>query len=115
MFVGGQVISMPRSTQRLCTASTSSTHIDIQTPFSSASFELGLNCIGKPVLPRPPCPPSQRKISDLSQQTPPNVGGLPQSQPFCQPSFSNHSKLCLMLETFKIGVRRSTFMAPVAP
>src|SRR5262245_7840461 len=100
MFVGGQVISMPCSRQRLCTASTSSTHIDIQTPFSSASLEFGPNVIGNPVLPRPPCPPSQRKISELSQQTPPNVGGLPQSHPFCQPSFSNHSKLLRMSETF---------------
>ena len=36
---------------------------------------------------------------------PATFGGVPQSQAFCQPSFSNHSKLCLRLETFKIGVR----------
>ena len=41
----------------------------------------------------------------MIEQTPPNVGGLSHSHPFCQPSFSNQAKLCVTLETFKMGVR----------
>jgi hypothetical protein len=65
----------------------------------------GPNVFGNPVRPRPPCPPSHKKISESSQHTPPNVGGVPQSHAFFQPSFSNHSKLCFKSETFRIGVK----------
>src|SRR5215468_3458972 len=61
--------------------------------------------------PRAPCAPWQRKISNLPLHTPPNVGGSPQSQPFCQPSFSNHKKLSTIFETFSIGVSPSIFIA----
>src|SRR4051794_1600820 len=74
----------------------------IQTPLSPAS-----PCplvVGRPLLPRPPCAPWQRKISHSPEQTAPKVGGLPQSKPFVQPSFSNQAKLSMMSETFRIGV-----------
>ena len=32
------------------------------------------------------------------------MGGLPQSKPFVQPSFSNQAKLSTISETFRIGV-----------
>src|SRR5262249_33799568 len=38
------------------------------------------------------------------EQTEPNVGGLPQSKPLVQPSFSNQAKLSMMSDTFRIGV-----------
>src|SRR5262245_44493701 len=60
--------------------------------------------------PREPCAPRQRKISTWPAPTAPNVGGVPQSQSFRQPSFSNQSKLAVMSETFRIGVRLETFM-----
>src|SRR5262245_48240571 len=104
MSVGGHVISRPCSRHCLWTASTSSTHMEIHTPLSPVSFPPRLNVILSSPLPRPPCAPWQRKISQSPEQTPPNVGGLPQSQAFCHPSFSNHAKLCWMSETLSIGV-----------
>ena len=55
------------------------------------------------LLPRPPCPFWQRKISQEPEQTPPKLGGVPQSQAFSHPSFSNQAKLAWMSETFRIG------------
>src|SRR5262249_52159009 len=104
MSVGGQVISKPCSRQRRCTASTSSTHIDIHTPLSAESSPSGPNVILRELLPRPPWAFWQRKISQSPEQTPPNVGGLPQSHPFFHPSFSNQAKLCWIFETLRIGV-----------
>ena len=37
--------------------------------------------------------------------TAPKVGGLPQSNPFCQPSLWNQAKLSAMSETLRIGFR----------
>src|SRR5712672_3165535 len=100
---------------RRWTASTSSTHIDIQTPLSPLSSPLGPNVIREAPLPRPPCPSSHRNISQVPEQTPPNVGGCPQSHPFVHPSFSNHLKLCWMLETFKMGVSLFAFILSSLP
>src|SRR3989442_3803812 len=85
-------------------ASTSSTQIDIQTPLSAVSSPSGPKVICTPPLPRPPWAPWHRKTSHSPEQTPPKVGGLPQSQPFFHPSFSNQRKLSVMSDTFKIGV-----------
>src|SRR6516164_3420969 len=87
-------------------ASTSSTHMDIHTPLSPHSSPEGPNVILCSPLPRPPCPPSQRKISHSPEQTPPKVGGVPHSQALIQPSFSNQAKLCWIFDTFRIGFRR---------
>src|SRR5262245_15869831 len=84
--------------------STSSTQIDIQTPLSAVSSPSGPNVAFTPPLPRPPCAPSQRKISHFPERTHPNVGGSPQSQIFSQPSFANHAKLSPRLATLRIGV-----------
>ena len=46
----------------------------------------------------------------FSTAPPPKSGGSPQSQPFFQPSFSNQAKLSSMLDTLRIGIRRSTFL-----
>src|SRR5215475_13095149 len=62
-------------------------------------------------LPRPPCAPSQRKISHSPEPTAPNVGGVPQSQHFFQPHFSNHAKLAAISVTFRIGVIALAFIA----
>src|SRR5262245_13068356 len=105
MLVGGQVTSRPCARHRWWTASTSSTQIDIHTPLSAHSSPSGPNVILISLLPRPPCPPSHRKISNSPEQTAPNVGGSPQSQAFFHPSFSNHAKLSWMFETFRIGVK----------
>src|SRR5882762_1125741 len=53
-LVGGQVISIPCSRQCWWMASTSSTQIDIQTPWSSPSA--GPLVVVRSLLPRPPCP-----------------------------------------------------------
>src|SRR4249920_2069084 len=100
MSVGGQGTSSPCSTHRRWTASTSSTQIDIQAPLSDVSSPSGPNVALTPPWPRPPCAPSQRKISQCPEQTPPKVGGSPQSQPFSQPSFSNQRKLSARFDTF---------------
>src|SRR4030095_607660 len=97
---------------RWCSASTSSTQIDIHTPLSEVSSPSGPNVETSAPLPRPPWPSWQRKISHWPEQTPPNVGGVPQSQPFVQPSFSNHAKLSRMFETLRIGVSLRAFMGP---
>src|SRR5688572_24667377 len=84
--------------------------MDIQAPLSPVSSPFGPNVLLCAPLPRPPCAPSHRKISQSPEQTPPNEGGLPQSQAFVHPSFSNHAKLCSMFETFRIGVKRLAFI-----
>src|SRR5262245_30695032 len=85
-------------------ASTLSTQIEIHTPLSAVSSPSGPNVILTALLPRPPCPFSHRKISQSPAQTPPKEGGLPQSQAFFHPNFSNQAKLCCMSETFNMGV-----------
>jgi hypothetical protein len=104
MSVGGKTTSSPSATHCLCTSSTSATHTDIQTPLSVVSSPSGPNVELFAPLPRPPCAPRQRKISHSPDPTAPNVGGVPQSQHFFQPHFSNHAKLSAMSDTFKIGV-----------
>src|SRR6476659_6934409 len=99
---------MPCSRQWRLMASTLSTHIDIHTPFFSSSSPP--NVVGMSLLPRPPCPSWQRKISQLPEQTPPNVEGVPQSHPFFHPSRSNQAKLSSMLETLRMGVIRCASM-----
>ena len=47
-----------------------------------------------------------QEISHSPEQTPPKPGGVPHSQPFVHPSFSNQAKLCCISETFRIGVSR---------
>jgi hypothetical protein len=54
--------------------------------------------------------PWHRKISHVPEPTAPNVGGVPQSQYFFHPHFSNHAKLAAMSETFNIGVRPCAIM-----
>src|SRR5262245_17657154 len=108
-FVGGMVTSIPSSRQCRWTASTSSTQIDIQTPLSPASPWPFV--VGSATLRPPPCAPWHRKISHSPEQTDPNVGGLLQSKPFFQPSFSNQAKLSTMSETFRIGVTAFASMA----
>jgi len=63
-------------------------------------------------LPRPPWPRTQRKISHSPDPPAPKVGGVPQSQHFLQPHFSNHAKLAEMSDTFSIGVTCFAFMPP---
>jgi hypothetical protein len=62
---------------------------------------------------RPPWAPWQRKTSHAPEQTAPNVGELPQSKPFVQPSLSNQAKLSAISETFKIGVNECASMIVV--
>ena len=112
MSVGGHVISRPCSTQRRCTASTSSTQIDIHAPLSAASSPSGPNVRSTALRPLPPWPSWHRKISHSPEQTPPNVGGVPQSQPFFHPRRSNHAKLSWMSETFRMGVSPLASMYP---
>src|SRR5580704_11711527 len=112
MFVGGKVTSNPAATHCLWTSSTSSTHTDIHTPLSAVSSPSGPNVKIFAPLPRLPCPPRQRKISHSPEPTDPNVGGVPQSQHFFQPHFSNHAMLATMSETFKIGVTCLAYIAP---
>src|SRR5215467_7822211 len=104
------VMSRPASTQTLCTASTSSTQTDIQTPLSIESSSTPENVVRFAPLPRPPWAPRHRKISHLPEHTAPNVAGVPQSQPFCQPHFSNHANVATRSETLRIGVRPLAFM-----
>src|SRR5579863_352058 len=104
MSVGGKTTSRPAATHCRWTASTSSTQTDIQAPWSAVSSPSGPKVEVLVPLPRPPCPPWQRKISHLPDPTAPNAGGVPQSQHFLQPHFSNQAKLAPMSETFKIGV-----------
>src|SRR5881396_1649293 len=61
-------------------------------------------------LPRPPCAPWQRKISHSPDPTAPKVGGVPQSQHFRHPHFSNHAKLAARSDTFNMGVTCFAFM-----
>ncbi len=62
-----------------------------------------------PAPPSPPRAPRHRKISQWPEPTAPNVTGASgvacQSHRFVQPRRVNQSKLCSMLETFRIGVR----------
>src|SRR5216683_4262009 len=104
--VGGKVTSSPAAVHCLWTWSTSSTHTDIQTPLSAvwSSSDGNVDVDVFAPLPRPPCPPWQRKISHSPDPTAPKVGGVPQSQSFFQPHFSNHPKLAAMPDTFNIGV-----------
>src|SRR5467141_4172643 len=104
MFVGGKVTSSPAATHSLWTSSTSSTHTDIHTPLSAVSSPSAPNVDAFAPLPRLPCPPWQRKISHSPDPTAPKVGGVPQSQHFFQPHFSNQAKLAPMSHTFSIGV-----------
>src|SRR2546425_861245 len=104
MSVGAKVTSNPAPTQFLWTSSTSSTHTDIHEPLSLVSSPSGPNVAAFAPLPRPPWPPWQRKISHSPDPTAPKVGGVPQSQHFLQPHFSNQAKLAAMSETFSIGV-----------
>ena len=104
-----RALHFPFSRQCRWTPSTSSTQIDIQTPLSPDSpWPFGG---GGELLPRPPSAPWQRKIAHSPEQTDPNVGGLPQSKPFFQPSFSNQAKLSTMSEMFRIGVTAFASMA----
>jgi hypothetical protein len=61
-------------------------------------------------LPRPPCPPWQRKLSHSPDPTAPHVGSVPHSQPFLQPHLPNHAKLAEMSETFSISVSPFAFI-----
>src|SRR5262249_33528052 len=98
------------ATHCLWTASTSSTHTDIQAPLSAVSSPPGPKVAAFAPRPRLPCPPRQRKISHSPDPTDPNVGGVPQSQHFLQPHFSNHAKLAALSDTFRIGVMAFAFM-----
>ncbi len=111
MSVGRKVTFSPAATHCLWTSSTSSTHTDIHTPLSAVSSPSGPNVELFAPLPRLPCPPWQRKISHSPEPTAPKVGGVPQSQHFFQPHFSNHAKLAAMSDTFKIGVMCFASMA----
>src|SRR5690242_7921137 len=110
MSVGGNVTSSPAATHCLWTSSASATHTDIHAPLSAVSSPPGPNVAVFAPRPRPPCPPWQRKISHSPEPTAPNVGGVPQSQSFFQPHFSNHAKLAAMSDTFRIGVTAFAFM-----
>jgi len=104
MSSGGKVTSSPAARHCLWTSSTSSTHTDIHTPLSAVSSPSGPNVERFAPLPRLPWPPWQRNISHSPDPTDPKVGGVPQSQHFFQPHFSNHAKLAGTSDTFKIGV-----------
>jgi len=110
MSVGGKVTSSSAAKHCLWTSSTSSTQTDIQTPLSAVSSPCGPNVEAIAPLPRPPWPPWQRKISHTPDPTAAKVGGVPQSQHFLQPHFSNHTKLLEMSDTFNIGVMCFAFM-----
>jgi hypothetical protein len=111
MSVGGKVTSTRADKQSLWTSSTSSTQIDIQTPWSKLSSPSTVNVVEFAPFPRPPWPPRHRKISHSLEPTAPKLGGLPQSHNFRQPNFSNHKKLAEMSETFNIGVMCLALMA----
>src|ERR1700731_1319257 len=110
MSAGGKVTSSPAATHCLWTSSTSLTHTDIQTPLSAVSSPSGPNVEAFAPLPWPPWPPTQRKISHSPDPTAPKVGGVPQSQHFLQPHFSNQAKLAEMSDTFSMGVTCFAFM-----
>src|SRR6267378_5482256 len=112
MSAGGNVTSSSAATHCLWASSTSLTHTDIQTPLSAVWSPSGPNVETFAPLPRPPWPPTQRKISHSPDPTAPKVGGVPQSQHFLQPHFSNHAKLAEMSDTFSIGVTCFAFMPP---
>src|SRR5262249_16908626 len=82
----------------LVEASTSSTQIDIHTPLSVDSLPPGPNVCLNSLLPRPPCPFLQRKISQSPEHTPPKVTGWPNPNLFATPatrtrrSFAQHPK-----------------------
>ena len=64
-----------------------------------------------------PCPASPALLGREKSRIPPtpptpNVGGVPQSQHFFQPHFSNHAKLSAMSDTFKMGVMSFASIAP---
>src|SRR4030095_12651823 len=103
MSVGGHVTSRSCSTHRLWISSTSSTQIDIHAPLSAASLSSEPNVWVSSLLPRLPCAPSHRKISNGPAQTPPKSGGSPHAHAFSHPSFANHAKLSSMLETLRMG------------
>src|SRR5882762_754767 len=110
ILVGGKVMSSPAATHCLWTSSTSSTQTDIHAPLSAVSSPPGPNVEVFAPLPRLPWPPRQRKISHSPDPPAPNVGGVPQSQHFLHPHFSNHAKLVAMSDTFNIGVMAFAFM-----
>src|SRR5689334_2725593 len=60
--------------------------------------------------PRPPWPPSHKNISQWPDPTAPNVGGSPQSQTFCHPSFSSQAKLSTRSETLRMGFSLFAFI-----
>lgn len=74
----------------------------------------GPNVIMRSLLPRPPCAFRHKKISHAPEQTPPKIGGPPQSQPFCQPSFSNQAKHCCISVTLRSGVIALAWMSFIA-
>src|SRR5260370_27753010 len=104
MSVGGKVTSSPVATHCLWTSSTSSTQTDIHTPLSAVWSSSDGNVDVFAPLPRPPCPPWQRKISHSPDPTAPKVVSFPQSQHFLHPHFSNHPKLNEMSTTFRLGL-----------
>lgn len=111
MSFGGKVTSSPTAKHCLWTSSTSSTQTDIHTPLSAVSSPWGPNVELFAPLPRLPWPPRQRNISHSPDPTAPKVGGVPQSQHFFQPHFSNHAKLAGTSDTFKIGIMCFASMA----
>src|SRR5262249_15726817 len=108
--VGGMVTSNPAAMQTLCTASTSSTHTAIRSPWSAASSPSCVNVVVLEPLPRPPCAPWQRKMHTSPEPTAPKVGGVPQSHSFFQPHFSNHTNVPAISEMLRIGVIPLAFM-----
>ncbi len=110
MSVGGKVTSSPAATHCRWTSSTSSTQTDIHAPLSETSSPSGPNVEAFAPLPRPPWPSRQRKISAPTDPTAPKLAGVPQSQSFFQPHFSNHAKLAAMSDTFNIGVTCRSLM-----
>src|SRR5688572_8912894 len=108
MSVGGKVTSTFALRHSSWTASTSSTQIDIHTPLSPDAVNSPV--AGTVLLPRPPWPSRQRKISHAPEPTAPKPGGSPQSQTFFHPRLSNHLKLCPMSETLRIGVSACAIM-----
>jgi hypothetical protein len=51
-----------------------------------------------------------QKTSHAPEPAATNLGGVPQSQSFFHPHFSNQAKLAAISETFNIGVRACAFM-----
>ena len=90
----------------------SSTQTDIQAPLvcGIVAFRAEGHLVVSPATPGLTVV-AQEDLAFHRSKRPPNVGGLPQSQPFVYPSFSNHAKLSTILETLRIGVRRLAFIA----